>query len=72
MGFPRTIIYIDKYVYTLDGNAYMTDDVTEDGMVYNGMWVQVFLSDSDLAIIKEYKRVEELNELVSYLSGIYI
>ena len=68
MGFPRTIIYIDKYVYTLDGNAYMTDDVTEDGMVYSGIWTQVFLSDSDLAIIREHKRVEELNELVSYVA----
>jgi len=68
MNFTRTIIYIDKYVYTLDGNAYMTDDVTEDGMVYNGAWIQVFLGKADLAIIKEYKRVEELNELVSYIS----
>jgi hypothetical protein len=72
MGFPRTIIYIDKYVYTLDGNAYMIDDVTEDGMVYNGTWTQVFLSQADLEIIREYKSLEELNELVSYLSGIYI
>jgi hypothetical protein len=46
----------------------MTDDVTEDGMVYIDNWIQVFLSKADLTIIKEYKRLEELNELISYLA----
>jgi hypothetical protein len=72
MTFPRTIIYIGindykTFVYTIEGNKYLIDDVTEDGEVYIEYvdeWLPVFISDADLEIIREYKLKEELRESI--------
>ena len=69
MKYPRSIIYIGKeknsyYVHTLEGYKYNTDDVTDDGLVYtNNGWIQVFKSESDLSIIKNFRNYEEIYEL---------
>ena len=73
MKFLRDIICIAKYnglvfVYTLDGNKYLIDDVTEDGLIYNGYeWQLRFMSNHDLNIIKVYKLGEELEEIIYLL-----
>ena len=69
MEFPRSIIYIGKehnsyYVYTLEGPKYLTDDVTDDGLVYTtDGWIQIFKSNKDLNIIKRFRNYEEMYEL---------
>jgi hypothetical protein len=72
MSFPRTIIYIGDndnktFVYTVQGYKYLIDDVTEDGEVYIEYvdeWINLFISDADLEIIREYKCKEELRESI--------
>jgi hypothetical protein len=72
MTFPRTIIYIGDndyktFIYTVQGYKYLIDDVTEDGEVYIEYvdeWINLFISDADLDIIREYKRQEELRESI--------
>ena len=73
MSFPRSIIYIGKennnnYIYTLEGPKYLTDDVTEDGLVYmcdSNEWIHIFKSNKDLNIIKLNSILEELEEIMT-------
>lgn len=76
MTFPRNIIYIGTennkdYIYTLQGQKYWVDDVTEDGLVYIEYvddWLPIFMSDKDLKIIRLCKVIEELNETIDVLN----
>ena len=75
MPFLRNIIYFGSeenknYVYTLQGNKYWVDDITEDGEVYIGyldIWLPLFISKADLKLIKAYKLKEEIDELTELI-----
>ena len=70
----RNIICIAKdggvpFVYTVDGHKYFLDDITLDGLLYNGYnWNTCFTSNEDLNIIMAYKAREELEEIIYSMS----
>jgi len=58
------------FVYTVDGKKHLLDDITLDGLLYNGYnWNTRFVSKDDLDIIKTWKAREELEEIIYSLAS---
>ena len=75
MLFLRHIICVTKekeklYAFTIDGAKYLLDDITEDGLIYDGInWQLRFTCKEDLGIIKAWKAKEELDEIIYILKS---
>lgn len=75
MLFLRHIICVAKereklYAFTVNGAKYLLDDITEDGLIYDGYnWQLRFSCKEDLDIIKAWKAKEELDEIIYILKS---
>ena len=73
MSSLRDIICVAKeagrpFIYTLDGHKHLVEDITLDGLLYDGYnWHIRFTSQADLNIIKAWKAREELEEIIYML-----
>ena len=76
MSYLRDIICVAKeagvpFIYTLDGYKHLVDDITLDGLLYDGYnWNPRFNSQDDLNIIKAWRAREELEEIIYMLKSI--
>jgi hypothetical protein len=50
------------------GVDYNLEDITEDGELYfAGDWIEWFVKESDISIIKKFHRAKEILEIARYL-----